>query len=79
MTNTTDTKTIMVQNSFGKDKEINLADFIKRWKDHAQELNGLASSEAQSDLVATIVDLVEGMAKREFNRLYWLQNAKKGN
>lgn len=37
-----DTRTIVVENSFGREVEITKVEFIKRWTSHVSQLKGLS-------------------------------------
>lgn len=70
-------KTITVDNSFGKPKQITREDFIKTCRDHATQFYLIAVGDETSE-VAEMVKTAERIAGVEFDRIYARQEKVNG-
>ena len=66
-------KTITVENSFGKDKQITRLDFITQWYEHMGQLNRLSWDHA--DEFKKMQMRISEIAGEEFDRLWEKANA----
>ena len=68
-------KTITVQGFLGKDKQINREDFVKTWKDHANELQSVGNNHEQWNEIKQIIRRVEELAGERFDLLLKREDA----
>lgn len=69
----TNIRTITVNGHF-EERQITKIEFVRQWSSHAKELYLLASEAVAATEIGEIVEKVEDMATREFERLYKVQN-----
>ena len=70
-----DEKTITVENSFGKDKQITKSEFSGTWRRHAGQLLMIDASDEWTREVTAIVEKVITRCDAEFERVYAGQNS----